>query len=440
MAQTIDKKRKRESAVDEKPSKKLSSNGAPSGAEVNVSFRDSDAHLSPVLVSSPGITTPSIPFHAHFKSKSKKASTKSVPHPSSHDCYLHSTRHPRLDYTAATANPEEATAHYIAVFDPTAQHLQVFPAHQVALRSTLRSEVAEETEKPNRTYGQQRADLGQEFGTKKAKKAIADRTANAIARDTKDKKKTDGVQDAVLGAVADSAVTVGAQKDAEQTLLDSKPIPRPDTTAEKVEDVYRFNMLVPVADARLVNTLDWQEKARADEVMEFHHRFPASRAGPVGKGGNPLRLKALRYLHLLLEFHDVLQSAGKSGKKVPRKEVIQTKLSSWPEALVDSVRHRFANRSNELPKWHMDNLYTHMCALSLFVDGWVTDASNLRDDLKMDTKEIRQYFRELGCRVGPPTEKERLARDMSKKQANSVTIAKLKLPLDFPKPRIARRR
>ena len=115
-----------------------------------------------------------------------------------------------------------------------------------------------------------------------------------------------------------------------------------------------------------------------------------------------------------------------------------TKLSYWPEQLVDSVRRRFSDINNELSKWHMDNLYTHMCALSLFVDGWATDTTDLRNDLRMENKQISQYFLELGCKITGPTETERKARNMTKAQAAATRIAKLKLPLEFPKA--ARRR
>jgi DNA-directed RNA polymerase I subunit RPA49 len=60
--------------------------------------------------------------------------------------------------------------------------------------------------------------------------------------------------------------------------------------------------------------------------------------------------------------------------------------------------------------------------------------------LRLENKQVGQYFHELGCRVGPPTEKERENRGMSKAQAAATRIAKLKLPLDFPKPRMMRKR
>jgi len=54
---------------------------------------------------------------------------------------------------------------------------------------------------------------------------------------------------------------------------------------------------------------------------------------------------------------------------------------------------------------------------------------------------MSQYFRELGCRVRTPTEKEQTELKMgSKAQAAQRRIALLKLPLDFPKARLPPRR
>lgn len=154
-----------------------------------------------------------------------------------------------------------------------------------------------------------------------------------------------------------------------------------------MEDVYTFDTLIPPSDARLVPIKDWQEKAREDEDIKFSHRFPAFRVGAVGKSDDHTKLTALRYLTLLLEFHDALSNAGRAGKKVPKKEIIAKRFSAWPSQLVDAVRRRFADETGQaLGKWQQDNLYTHICALSLYIDGWTTNASNLKDDLKLEQR------------------------------------------------------
>lgn len=434
MAEKESKKRKRQSNGVETPSKKVA---IGSGANIKVSYTEENGV---VLLSTPGVNAPRLPFKAYAKATSTKH-TKDPVQPKTHDLLLQSSRHPRLDYIAVPDTLDQHTSHYVAVFDPATNELDVTPAHHLSLRSTLRSEVLE-VEQDRLTLAQQREELGREFGTKKAKKAILSKTENAITQDTKGKGKVTDVQSAILEAVGDTtagAASKDAQQDAD-TQLAAKPIPRPNLNAETVEDVYSFDTLIPPSEARMVQIKEWQDKARADEEIQFKHRFPAGRVQAIAKSDDAIKLKALRYLTLLLEFHDVLGS-NRGGKKVPKKDILTKRLAGWPQNLVDAVRRRFTNDSgSELGKWQLDNLYTHMCALSLYIDGWTTDTSNLKDDLKMETKQISQYFNELGCKVSAPTEAEKNARGLGKAQAAVTRIARLKLPLEFPKPRAARRR
>jgi DNA-directed RNA polymerase I subunit RPA49 len=434
MAEHSGKKRKRQSNGLDVPNKKA----ALDSEHVKVSFADGNG-LAPVLVSSPGLNTPDISFEGYAKAHSTRH-TQRLPRPTTHDLLLHSQQHPRLDYTASSVSLDQGLSHYVAVYDPATKQLRISPAHHLSLRSTLRSQPKSEDRK-QRTALQQRQELGREFGTKKAKKAIADKTVNAIVnRDPNGKSKKDDVQDAILQSMPDTSATALTEDQALEASLESKPIPRPNLAAEEVEEVYPFNTLVPPADARMLDVSEWQEKAQNEEKVNFQHRFIAYRMNSLSLSDEIDRLKALRYLQLLLEFHSALAPAGKTGKKVPKKDVLARRLAAWPDTLVSSVRRRFANEANELPKWHLQRLYTHMCALTLFVDGWVTDTTNLKDDLNMEVKEIVQYFRELGCRISAPTEAERERWGIKKGMEKGVKVAKLKSPLDFPKARGARRR
>ncbi|GAB7362429.1 hypothetical protein MBLNU230_g2751t1 [Neophaeotheca triangularis] len=437
MAEKEHKKRKRQSNGVEPPNKKSASDGS-----IQVIQGESKG-LHPVLVSTPGLTTPSVPFKAYAKSRTGEIDSKKDPRPATHHVILHSAKHPRLDYAAKPPALDEHLSHYTAVFDPANNTLQVVPAHHLSLRSTLRSEAQEvEAAKQNRSYAQQREQLGMEFGTKKAKKAIASKTENAISRDTKGKGKKDAVQSAILDTVGNAAAAAPSKEAVDASLLASKPIPKPNLEAETVEEVYSLRTLIPPHDLRQIPVKDWQDAVASGTEVILAYRYPASHLTPVTQSEDISRLKALRYLDLLLHFHGALAKAGRAGHKVPKKDVLAEKLPAdqFPPEVVDSVRKRFSNENNELSKWHMDNLYTHICALSLFIDGWTTNTTNLKEDLRFENRQIAQYFNELGCKVSAPTESEREKLKLSKSAANATRIAKLKLPLDFPKPRAGRRK
>ena len=438
MAEDSGKKRKRRSLKENGRSQELPVDGGFD--KMTVTYIEETA-MPPVLVTSPGMNAPNISFQPYARPRSTKHSGRPVK-PSTHDLLLHSSQHARLEYTATPNRLDQNLAQYVAIYDPTRRQLEITPAHRVRLQSTLRSDPNEVEEK--RSYAQQREELGREFGTKKARKAIASKTENAITTDAKGKGRANDAQAAILESVGE-ATNGGKDMSAEakaEALLASKPIPKPNINAETVEEVYPLDTLVPPGDGRMVFIKEWQDQTRAEEDIQFSHRFPAYRVADIGKSDDAVKLRALRYLTLLLEFHDTLSAGSREGgRKVPKKAVLTQRLDSWPLPLVDSVRRRFANDSGiELSKWHMDNLHTHMCALSLYIDGWATDISNLKDDLKMETRQISRYFTELGCHVARPTATETAARGLKKTEASATRIAKLKLPLEFPKPRTARRR
>lgn len=437
MAEKESKKRKRQSNAQATPNKRTATEEANSG-QIQVRLSNSDG-AQPVLLSTPGLTTPRIAFDAYSKSSSTESPALAS------DLILHSSEHARIDYTASQASLDQHLSHYIAVYDEASKQLQVIPSHYLELRSTLRPEPKDEAEKAKRTLTQQRADLGQQFGTKKAKKIIADRTVNAIVHNDPGKAGSKA-QDLILESMSQSALPNLTGDEQIESELASKPIPKPNLAAKEVKDIYPFDTLIPPDHATLINIKEWQEAGKDDKEIGFQHRYPARRVGPLAKRDEILRLKALRYLTLLLEFHATLTQAGRDGKKVPKKDQLAKKLASWPQQLVDKVRIRFSNPQNELSGWHVQNLRTHACALSLYVDGWTTDTSDLRDALRVENKDVTKYFRELGCKVAGPTEAEAKnvnewfgVKPMSKEVARSVRIARLKLPLDFPKASRGRR-
>jgi DNA-directed RNA polymerase I subunit RPA49 len=83
--------------------------------------------------------------------------------------------------------------------------------------------------------------------------------------------------------------------------------------------------------------------------------------------------------------------------------------------------------------WEQDNLMTHLAAMALYVDQYETDISDFKDDLRLEANKTIGYFRELGCRVGALSAKERDAQRLSAVEAKTKKVARLQIPLEFPK-------
>ncbi|KAG9512046.1 RNA polymerase I associated factor, A49-like protein, partial [Aureobasidium melanogenum] len=434
MAAHDDKKRKRAQEGADAPNKKASS------AAINVRFPAPRDELFPVIAAAPGLNVPNAPFKPFVKVTNPKKEAAS-PAPSTHSLLLHSTSHARLDFTAQQQSNQDLT-HYVAVYDPQSSSLQVLPAHALTLRTTLRAE-AQEVAAQNavRTFAQQREDLGQAFGTKKAKKALASKVENAITSNADRNRvggKLDNVEAAVMDSVKEASDAMPAKQAQQEEILANKPIPKPNLNATEVENVYPIGMLIPAADMRNLTVKEWQDSNGED--LKLSSRYVAHRVSAIAVRDDVQRLKALKYLMLLIEFNLALKPAGKAGKKVPQKDQLRSKLQDWPETLIESVRRRFSD-NNELNKWHMDNLTTHMAAIALFIDGYKLDTHDLREDLRLENKQMSQYFMELGCKVNNPTEREQADFKIPNKAvAAQRRVAKLKIPLDFPKVRMMARR
>ncbi|KAF2457032.1 RNA polymerase I associated factor, A49-like protein [Lineolata rhizophorae] len=487
-----EKKRKRNIGKHGFPTKRVAIDpSAQKSTRIKVKVADgSDEKLGPVIASTPGLNLPSdLLFDAYTKSNSSSSQP---------DLLLHSSTHPAIDYTARTSSADSSPsvdahlAHYIAIFDPTTQSLRVVPARYVDLRSSLRRERVEmtmtkrqreeEEAARRRTFASQRNELGLEFGTTKAKRAIQSQTENAIIspsrpggapprpppsppsphdvpassqqKRSQEQQQQPDTDDLAARAILRGMDTGGHDAPTREQMragVDAaKPRPTPDVAAQSPADVYPPARLVGGADVlQQIPVHDWL----AAEDVRLHSRFVARRLAALSKvardGGKQasdavLKLRLLRYLGLLMEFYGCLKPARDGAKRLPAKEewkagvggVVSEKA---PGEWADKAKRRFSEKGL-VSKWNVDNLITHMCALAVTIDNFAADVFDLREDLRLDNKQISQYFHEIGCKVANPTEEERKRSGFLKADTINHRVARLKLPLDFPKQRVTSRR
>lgn len=217
---------------------------------------------------------------------------------------------------------------------------------------------------------------------------------------------------------------------------EAKPCPRPHLDVETPADVYPVEELVGgVIILQAMGVKDWIDKVKAGQDVQTKSMFVARRLKLIAESGDVKKLKILRYLLLLVEWYKSLHPPNKQGRRIPKLEEIPDLVAGWGSDIVNSLARRFADGSI-VNKWHHDNLTTHILALTLVLDNFVTDSHDIREDLKLETKDISKYYAELGCTVALPTEGERVALNLKKVEAGTHRLAKLRLPLVFPKMRV----
>ena len=126
-----------------------------------------------------------------------------------------------------------------------------------------------------------------------------------------------------------------------------------------------------------------------------------------------------------------LSRPGKLGvRKIPPRDKLRQALAPAPDSVVDSLRRNFSE-NGEMRKFHIDCLMTYACVFALTLDNFEMDSLELREDLRLEQKQIDSYFHEVGARTKAVAEK------IDGKSINRYK-AKLAIPLKFPVQRFIR--
>lgn len=412
----------------------------------------------------PGVAAPtSLSFTPYSKAR-KTAASK--PGASNSELLLHSNTHPKIDYIGREEQFFESDSHlkhYVGVYNPQTGELELVEARKMIVRALVRSQEAAPEEDVTKvgepspipagdrqhsliqkvqTIRDQRNDLGQTFGTKKAKKAIAAVTENAIAPSKAARRaegqpaKLDSAASAIMASMADATAGMATREELAREADAAKPRPTANLDATEPKDVYTLDSLIGADVLKLIPVLEWQNAVKARKNVIVSSKFVAERIQPLAQDAQ--RLRALRYLLCLLSFYTSSKPA-RGERLVPKKPDLRKALGEVPEAVVESIRRRFSDGAR-ISRFQGDLLITHACALALVLDNFETDVYMFKEELKLEMKPMQQYFREVGATITAMPEAKRLARGLEKPAAAQHKFAKLKIPLKFPEINFASRR
>jgi len=455
MGTSTDKKRKRSDDVS-KSSKKSSSSSKPRSSsssqqpqqpsKVKVASVRTVAECPPVIATTPGLCLPpSIQFQAYSKAAPATGARKSKALPNNSLMMLHSAAGEKLDYTGREEGPggrESHLKHYIGVFDPATSKLSVVEARKMAIRGVVRAQQPDpekENERDlNKTMYDLRTDLGHAFGTKKAKKALAAVTENAISPEKAiagvggSPNKLNATSMAVMESI--QQVTNGmASREALQAAADAaKPVPPCNMEAEEIQDVYEPEQMIGAEILNSIPIKDWQDSVKkGQDIRSGNNVFVSLRLQAVASGPNAVKqLRVLRYLDCLIKFQRAAKPRGRGLLMVPQKDKLIQLMDPVPSPVVENIRRRFSNQG-EMRKFETDLIRTWTCALAAVVGNYSIETSALRYDMGVDEKELAQYWREIGGKVKVVKGEEK---------STHKQVATLSLPLEFPQLRYQRTR
>ena len=391
-----------------------------------------------------------IPRDISFQAYQKPEVDKSAGAQHSTEIMLQSSEHPKLNFTARE-NQDGAMSnllkHYVGIFDPETMTMELVEAKMVSFRSTLRQEdedmqASRAETKP--TGAEARRELGKEFGTKKAKKAISQSMDNKVVSSDKQRglspsslRKANPTANAILDSMEASTADMPTTEAMQADIQESKPRPKHDSSAKTPEDAYRVEDVVGEDMMVALKVKPWVTAIEEGKGVTVSSRFVVRRVEGLVEADEIKKLKLLKYVLVLEEFHNLCVAKGKAGARIPKREVLREKLGE-SDSVLDKLLERFTTNM-KVTTWHADLIRTTLAVLTLIIDDFETDTHELREDLGMKPSEIVKYFAEVGARIRPPPEKMQREKSWTKAEVALHGIAKLKLPLEFPKPKMMSR-
>lgn len=235
---------------------------------------------------------------------------------------------------------------------------------------------------------------------------------------------------ALMASLKDVATSVPTQQDLQAAVDANKPVPKGNYDADEIQDVYKPEELIGRDILELIQVSDWAQAVKKNEDVKLKCRFVANRLGRIGSGENAVaRLRLLRYAYFLQLFYlTARKGRDKGSREILKKDKLAEELAPASPPVIESIRRRFSDKGI-IRKQHVDLLTTHLCAFACILDNFETNTWDLKEDLKLEQKEMSQYFMEIGARIAKRKGDE----------GKTDHLAVLKLPLVFPRLRVGRR-
>ena len=140
-----------------------------------------------------------------------------------------------------------------------------------------------------------RNDLGQAFGTKKAKKALAAISENAIIDNEPKVKSIGASSQAMMSAIGEVTNSMASKEDLQAAADAAKPVPPGNFEAREIQDVYTPQGMIGGELLNAIPIKDWQDAVKKGANKMLTSAFIASRLNAVGEGPDSVtRLKAMR--------------------------------------------------------------------------------------------------------------------------------------------------
>ncbi|KAL6942774.1 DNA-directed RNA polymerase I subunit rpa49 [Hanseniaspora osmophila] len=342
----------------------------------------------------------------------------------------------RLEYKADSMASDNSQ-YLLGVYNPESEEIELYKTPYVA-DTVVISKAKKHLKGPKIKQAKDvristmRNALGEAFGTKKAKKAIADLERNRIDSEKLSENAID-----IVDAVSANVSNLPTREQLDDNI--DRPTPACNVDATDVEQIYPVSSIIPKREMQFIRCNEMITEEDTSSKLEY---LPYQKSPYITKkiahfsDATPMKKwQLLYYLSLLLGVYE--------NKRSNNKEKLMENLNSPPEALIDGVLERFTilragvfgrskERSFTIDPQSEDKLLCYILCCILHLDNFMVEISPLAQELNMKPSRLVNLFRALGCLVKGATVGQAEAFNIPKSAAATYKIASLKVPFKLP--------
>ncbi|KAL1745327.1 RNA polymerase I associated factor, A49-like protein [Schizophyllum fasciatum] len=347
----------------------------------------------------------------------------------------------KVEFTTNTDETQKASEsgcrYLVAIHNPRKSSLTVYPtpltpqilSHTVKALKSIPPAPAPSA----RAWREARNNLGETFGTKKAKAAIRAQERNKV-----DVGAMEGVMGHVMEGIDKGAENLLTKEEAKEAADANRLVPPYNAETDDPMDVYPLHGVIPEPEWKALSVSAFEQAAGFSERrallpswrsdwLQFHLRR-VFEDKELSSKARKRALKLIFYVSAMLAFRRLLSGRGLE------KEALHEKMQGVPAVVVDGLVARFTERARggatlQATSAMQTKLLTHMFALCLRVDNCATDSAQLAADLQMAQTQVNGLFKTMGCKIGKMTERDRARLGVADDKQRAVLSA----PVQFPK-------
>lgn len=333
--------------------------------------------------------------------------------------------------------------YYVAVYDKAKNSIDLYKAplvnvQPVAKAARIFTKKAIASLERNSNYLQMRSDLGNTFGTRKAKKMLESQQLNAI-----DSSVLDDIKAEIVGNIEETTKSLPTQEEMDAEREKDRITPVFVESAETPEDIYPIESILSQKEWDIIRAdVILKEESPEERAKLFPYTSPyiLSRItrrtnmsnSKSSASADASYFKLLYYLSFLLGVYH--------NRRSKKKSALQKNLNFPPEALLDSALKRYAtiwNPKSRDGNFRLDaggelKLTSFIAALALRVDGFILEVSPLANELQIKPSKLNEVLYALGCNIKPATVTQAAELKLNKSTALNYKIATLTVPFKAP--------